>query len=359
VPINRIVLDSTAAVRRFGSRNIVAPLAALLYPFALMGLFNSVQLVRSAANDQMSALGLVALPTSVILVFAVPAVALTIAYATGRIEKPSGSDVLERRLAHLAFASPPLFTLIGVGLYLAHVNNVDHIAWVVIWIAIGLVFLFKPEAAAATAVPRSRSGAAWLPAAHGISAAAILLVFLAAHLVNHMTALWSADTHIAVMKVLRKIYRSPVIEPALVLLMIFQVTTGFVLLTRRSRVVSDFFGTLQSATGAYLAVFITSHLTAVFILGRAVTQVDTDFNFAIGAPAGLAGDPWNVRLIPHYSLAVWCLITHLACGLRAVLLAQRRALETANRIAWSIIALGGIVALAIISGMLGVHLAAA
>jgi hypothetical protein len=46
--------------------------------------------------------------------------------------------------------------------------------------------------------------------------------------------------------------------------------------------------------------FITSHLIAVFILGRMFLDVDTTFAWASGAPTGLLHGPWNVRLIPHY-----------------------------------------------------------
>jgi hypothetical protein len=61
---------------------------------------------------------------------------------------------------------------------------------------------------------------------------------------------------------------------------------------------ADLFGTLQTAAGIYLAIYLVSHMVAVFVLGRTVMKVDTDFLFATGAPAGLLHDPWNVRLIP-------------------------------------------------------------
>jgi hypothetical protein len=115
------------------------------------------------------------------------------------------------------------------------------------------------------------------------------------------------------------------------------------------------FGSLQSASGTYLAAFVASHLTAVFVLGRWAMRIDTNCDFAIGAPAGLMGDPWNVRLVPHYSLAVFLLFSHLACGLRAVLLGHHVAETSADRIARAVIGLGGIIALVIISSMLGVH----
>jgi len=42
--------------------------------------------------------------------------------------------------------------------------------------------------------------------AHGWGAATILVVFLGAHLINHLLALAGADVHVATMKMLRHLY---------------------------------------------------------------------------------------------------------------------------------------------------------
>ena len=84
-------------------------------------------------------------------------------------------------------------------------------------------------------------------------------------------------------------------------------------------------------------------------------QVDTNWDFAIGAPAGMMGDPWNVRLVPHYSLAVFLLFCHVACGVRMLLLGRRVSALAATRTAVAVIALGGAVALTVTLAMLGVH----
>jgi hypothetical protein len=90
---------------------------------------------------------------------------------------------------------------------------------------------------------------------------------------------------------------------------------------------------------------------AVFILGRQFLHVDTNWDFAVGAPAGLMGDPWNVRLIPHYSLAVFL----LCAGVRAVLLSRQVTLRTANRTSGAVMILGALIALTITLAMLGLH----
>jgi hypothetical protein len=94
---------------------------------------------------------------------------------------------------------------------------------------------------------------------------------------------------------------------------------------------------------------------AVFVLARP-NGVDTNFLWASGQPAGLLGDAWNVRLIPHYTLAVWMLFAHLACGLRFRLLDRQMSHAKANQTAWTMIGLGFVVALAIVFSMLGIHI---
>jgi hypothetical protein len=191
--------------------------------------------------------------------------------------------------------------------------------------------------------------------AHGISALLIVLIFLAWHLLNHASAVYSHEFNRAMMNALRKWYRSEVIQPLLVTLMLFQVVSGMTLFWRATAARSDLYRTLQTCTGAFLTAFIVSHLNAVFILGRAVTKVDTTFLWASGAPVGLLPDPWNVRLIPHYSLGVWFVIAHIGLGLRAVLLAHGVSPLAAGRVAWAVGALGAAFALSISVAQLRVH----
>ncbi len=113
---------------------------------------------------------------------------------------------------------------------------------------------------------------------------------------------------------LRVVYRSMLIQPALVALVLFQIVSGGALLRTKLVGKTNFLGSLQTASGAYLEIFVISHLTAVLVLGRRAMQVDTNWDFGIGAPAGVMGDPWKVRLVPHYSLAVLLLFSHLDSG---------------------------------------------
>jgi len=124
-------------------------------------------------------------------------------------------------------------------------------------------------------------------------------MFLAPHIANHLTAIWSTDVHKSVMEIFRTAYRQSAVQSVLVGLFLFQIVGGLTLLRRRIGVGDNTIGSLQTAAGAYLAAFIASHLVAVFILGRQALHVDTNWDYAVGAPAGLMGDLFARRFPPQ------------------------------------------------------------
>jgi hypothetical protein len=329
--------------------------AAFAYPYFVMALYNSGQLLSHASNASSALVAWISMLVAVVLVYGVPATSLALAIALGRLETPSKAQLRARRIAHLAFASPSLFVFIGVVFYLLGSANGDYLFWALLW-ATALVLIAWSAATDTPAMPDTAAGPpAWLRISHGSSALAIIVIFLAWHLMNHMTALWSFGTNEVMMKVLRKWYRSDIVQPILVALFVYQVLSGVVLLWRHTALKADFFRTLQTATGALLTAFIISHLNAVFVLGRSFSQADTTFSWAGGAPSGLLPDAWNVRLIPHYSLAVWLVITHAGLGLRMILLNHRISRVVANGAAWTLCALGLVVSMIILAALLRVH----
>jgi hypothetical protein len=191
--------------------------------------------------------------------------------------------------------------------------------------------------------------------AHGISAAAIILIFLALHLTNHLSGLWSEATYRALMNQFEHIYRTKIVEPALVVALLFQIGSGVALLWQYTRRSTDFFRTLQICSGAYLLFFLIAHMNSVFIYARTIAGIPTDWNFATGAPTGLLRDAWNIRLLPHYLLAVFFVLTHLVLGARGVALAHKVGAPAANRFAIVGISLAGVLACAIILGLVGIH----
>jgi hypothetical protein len=309
-------------------RRYLPMVSALLYPLAPLALYQSGQQFALASNMTDKLATGILLGIAIGLLYSVPALSLAVILK-------SGNDIQGRRFAHLAFAAPPLFVLIGVFFYVLYIPNGDYAFWVIAWLGvIGFAAFVSPTNEMPAATPR------WLRAAHGFSAAAIIVIFLAWHLVNHMTAAWSLETNKKIMDLLRVWYRSDIVQPILVALLAFQLLSGVRLSWAAIARRADIYSSIQTATGAYLVVFITSHLIAVFILGRMFLGVDTTFAWASGAPTGLLHDPWNVRLIPHYSLAPLFLISHLAMGLRAVLIGHGGDVAFANGFAWVICGIG-------------------
>jgi hypothetical protein len=109
------------------------------------------------------------------------------------------------------------------------------------------------------------------------------------------------------------------------------------------------------ASGAYVFFYLLGHMNSVFIYARTYAKIQTDWNWATGAPTGLLLDAWNIRLLPHYLLGVFFIVTHLVLGGRIILLAHGVNLATAARLAVTGIGLAAVLAVAIMLGMVGIH----
>src|SRR5215813_4539593 len=317
--------------------------AALFYPLALFALHESgKQLLQATYAGGKLAAG-VAMGLAVCLVYSVPVLSFAVILR-------STADVRSRRLAHLAFASPPMFVLIGVLFYMLGLPNGDYLVWTLGWLGV-LAFARVARPVNRMAAP----AATWVRFGHGISAALIIAFFLAWHLGNHLTAAWSLDTDKQVMDALRTWYRSSAVQPILIALFAFQLLSGLRLLWAKIARETDIYSAAQTGTGAFLGVYIVTHLIAGFVLGRIFQGVDTTFAWASGAPTGLLLDSWNVRLIPHYSLAVWFVVTHIAVGVRVILIAHRISLIAVNRVAWASCAAGFVLSFVITLAQLSVR----
>lgn len=317
--------------------------AALLYPFLLL-LFTNLVGPADAAPSWAARLG-----AAVVLAcaLAVPFVAIVAAC------RPDSSTRM-RRLAFLAVIAPTLYVFLGVVQTLVKSPFSDIAVWCAIWLAI--VFRALRAKEKSRTVPRTASP--FLRVVHGMSGA-IVALYIAFHLGNHLAALSGPEGHARVMDAGRRIYRSPPIEPILVSLMVFQALSGLRLAWQWSASIQDRYRTFQTASGIYLAVFILGHMNSVFIYARAYLGIPTDWNFAIGGPAGLIHDTWNIRLLPHYGLGVFFVLAHMLSGLRVVVLAHGLDRRLTDRLWWSGVAISAAIAVAIIAGMCGIRLTAA
>src|SRR4029077_10263601 len=159
-------------------------------------------------------------------------------------------------------------------------GELDFAIWLLLWVGLGLYCALstKGESPHDACPPAHR-----LASFHGALALTVLLIFLIGHLVNHLFGLWSPAMHGRVMHTLETIYRASVVEPALVLCTLSLIGTGMALAWRYTAIQGDSFRRAQTLAGVYLAAFILSHMTAVFVYARWLLHIPTDWAFASGA----------------------------------------------------------------------------
>jgi len=329
----------TSLEKGFDYLALVPVAAAICYPF-LLTVFHAVVGTQAVTASPVAIVG----ATLILAVaFAVPFLGLALACRPG-------SNSGARRLAYASVASPALYVFLGVVQASVRSPVPDEIVWCVIWLALTIWsrLALNPVANLAPAVGRWR-------VVHGITAA-ILCLYVLFHITNHLFGLVGPDAHAAVMKIGRVVYRSGVGQPLLVAAMLFQIGTGLYLAWRWSAARHDFQRTFQVASGGYLSLFILGHMNSVFIYARTVLGIPTDWNFAIGAPTGLIHDGWNIRLVPHYALGVFFVLSHLASGLRVVLIGHGVDRHKVDRLWIAAVATSVGISAAIMAGMCGVRI---
>src|SRR5262249_13842351 len=144
-----------------------------------------------------------------------------------------------RRVLHIAVATPPLYVLATQLMFAVGVRNYQDALWCSAWILVAAMTWRHLRTK-----DRSESRRAdslidrWIPGVrvvHGMAALTLLLVFLAAHLANHVAALWSIDAHQSLMKLLRLWYRAWWVEPVVLGLCVAMIATGLVLVGFHTR----------------------------------------------------------------------------------------------------------------------------
>jgi len=270
------------------------------------------------------------------------------------ISRNEAVPVLRRGLLYVMFGVPSLFSLTyTITRFAGGTKPIFFVLWVSAWLALGLLLHLRGDRAPANA---HEQPVAWLRVVHGVTALVLLCGFLVAHLANHSLALWSVELHGAVLKTLRLWYRSEWIEPMLITLLLVMIASGVPMVLRHSRQRLDAFRVVQLATGAYVAVFLCSHVIAVLI-GRRL-DIETDWFFASGPDSLLDGSSLFGRLIPHYLFSTLCLIVHVGCGLRIVLLKHGINPVVSNRALYAVSSVGMVVTVVITAALLGFHIQA-
>ncbi len=322
-------MASTASVPAELSRRSSAPLPLRLAP-ALIGL------LYPALVWSVHALS----PLALALTLLAPGMCL---YAAFQLSNQSRYPCATM-VAYLGVGAPALYTFLGGWLdsqqWIPYRGNG---VWVVLWCGLALLTIVeRPSPIEGTSLRPAK-----LAFAHGVSAA-VITTFALFHLVNHLASVLGGEAHIAVMRILRLVYRQPAIEVMLGASVLFQVVSGCVLLVRRTRRFSmDRIEVLQNASGAYLMLFFASHVSAV-VRARYLQHIDTNWIWLTAD--NLLTDSWSVRLVPYYFLGVLALAVHGACGLRWVLSGHGQQ-RIANRVFVPAMVAGGLAALVIIIAM--------
>jgi len=173
---------------------LAPPLAALLYPFALEGFHTSVARIAEGA----SILSWLSAAASLALAFAMPLIAMLAAMSFSEIGRPTVAQLRAKRTALLALAAPTLFVFVGVVLTMLHDPVPDTWLWVACW-AIALALLLRSDNGV-PAVVAPRPIPAPLRVAHGVSALALVMIFLTLHIANHLMFPAGEGMYDAVMK---------------------------------------------------------------------------------------------------------------------------------------------------------------
>jgi hypothetical protein len=323
------------------ARTIAAPqaffvwLSPILYPLSLSAIFRSAELAR--ANVALGG-GLLAL--SIAWSVTGPVAGWLALNYLDRNELDRSRNRLVVYGALLAAVTPPLFTA------MRRISSNQLTAWY-------LLTAFAALAAFLPASDSTNSGAATKFRHIHASSAIVLAAFALAHVFNHSLAMVSLGTHTALLHVLRSVYRQNVGQTILIAAVAVQVCTGIVMAGKYYLRRATPLRNLQLISGAYLAVFLVTHLITVFTTRRA--GIDTDFVWASHAPAGLLAGLSSVPLLPRYSLAVLAVFVHLACQARWNL-SRVISESAARRASYSVMALGAATTVVVSLAACGVHL---
>jgi len=331
---------------------VVPALCALAYPSLLSWLSAGLVLVHGADSPN-GPIVWVSVMGALTLALAVMLVSFVFGLRLGSPDVGRPEDFRARCVALLAFATPSLYVgFENVGGVL-RASSVVAVAWLIFWTLMAMIVLLgtrSPSAASAISPVRYHR----LAVAHGVSALAILLLFVGPHIGNHLAGFWSGSVHIAIMNVVRRVYRGDIVQPVLLALIGFQILSGTVLVRRRMRMPSDIFGTVQTTCGVYIGVYFLAHMTAVFAARYA--EIDTNWVWLTRPNDSLLASLSKLRLIAHYWVGPIAVVAHVACGLRWVLLQRDISPATTNRIAWALTTVGFVASL-ILLALLNVHIA--
>jgi len=223
-----------SAVSRHRLLLVIPALCALAYPSLLSWLSAGLVLVRGSDSPN-GPIVWVSVIGSLTLALAVMLVSFVFGLTLGSPHVGMPADFRARCVALLAFATPSLYVgFANVGGVLGGPSAVP-VAWLIFWTLMAMIVLVgsRPSSAASAISP---VGHRRLAAAHGVSALAILLLFVGPHIGNHLAGFWSGPVHTEIMNAARRVYRDDIVQPILLALIGFQILSGTILVLQRKSV---------------------------------------------------------------------------------------------------------------------------
>ena len=206
-------------------------LCALAYP-SLLSLLSAGLVLVHGSDQPNGPIVLVSVIGALTLALAVMLVSFVFGLTLGSPHVGRPEDFRARCVALLAFATPSLYVgFANVGGVLRAPSAVP-IAWLIFWTLTAMIVLLGSGSSSAASA-MSPVGHRRLAAAHGVSALAILLLFVGPHMGNHLAGFWSGSVHTEIMNAARRVYRDDIVQPILLALIGFQILSGICLCGRR------------------------------------------------------------------------------------------------------------------------------
>ena len=175
--------------------------------------------------------------------------------------------------------------------------------------------------------------------AHRVGAV-VLLLFIATHLGAHLWGARGPEAHASALAIFQSVYRQPLVEILLVLLLLVQVATGIRHIRSRWRDPNKgFWSRMQIISGIYIGFFVVAHTSAA-LATRHFAQVETNFYWSAGS---LTVSPIKYAFAPYYTLAIITVFAHIAAAIH---------FAAGPRWSWSkpvLISVGAIIALSILT----------
>lgn len=173
-----------------------------------------------------------------------------------------------------------------------------------------------------------------------------LSIFITLHLFNHLLSLGGPALHIQFMDQIRKLYRQPIIEPALLLFAIIQSITGWRLTLKKGFRQKNKFHRYQVYAGIYLSIFLIIHPLAILV-GRHYFHVDTNFYFG-----AMVVNYWPQAFFytPYYFLGSLAYFVHIGSTVQIYRI-KRKGPQVSSLPAYSFYVIGAIVSLLILLGL--------